>query len=214
MKILIIDDHILFLQGLQAIFSQWPGGAEITTCNNIEEGQQKLRADADYDIVLADMHMPGGRGALDLLEWIRKENILIPLLVVSASENPDDARMALSAGAFGYIEKSASWENLQQAVNDVIAGKLTVPNTWADILDNRREAGIVADENKIVQLSPRHMEILPLIKNGCSNREIAQQLALKENTVKGYVKDLYKRLGVNNRTECLQRSELLGLFDF
>jgi DNA-binding NarL/FixJ family response regulator len=199
MKLLICDDHALFREGLELVLRQLDPEAELVGVGDAESALALVEHGA-VDLVLLDLALPGMSGlvALDLL---RKARPGLPVVVLSASENPRDVRAALARGASGFITKSARGSVLQHALEVVLAGGVYAPGFAAD--------GPVPVE----PLTQRQVEVLRLIARGLTNREIAEVLHITEQTAKSHVKHIYSALDVSNRTEAVMRMRELGLED-
>ncbi len=212
MKILIIDDHRLFLEGLKAVINAWPVNVTVLTAETLSDAFKLIEENQDLDIVLSDMKMAADAGGLALLEWLRERSTL-PVLVVSASERLDDVKTVLNAGANGYVPKTAAQDDLYTAVTDVLAGGIFLPKAWHSKMSANDDSLIVFEGDDQIMLSPRMQDMLLLIKEGYKNFEIAEMLEISENTVKAYIKDLFQRLNVNSRVDCLAAAQRLSLFE-
>src|SRR5580692_8596932 len=175
MKLLIVDDHPVVRDGLAALLRQL--GPEVTVLL-AEGGSQGLGlADGhpDLDLVVLDLAMPGSDGFATLHEFGRLQPQL-PVVVVSSSEDPRDVRRALAAGALGYIPKSAPPRTLLAAVQFVLAGNVYVPTLLAQnpasVLD---EAGDNSARKPVVSLTGRQIDVLRLLREGRSNKEIGRK---------------------------------------
>ncbi len=201
MKLLVIDDHPVVREGLAAVLRQLPGGAEMLEAADGEQGLQQLAQHADVAGVLIDLRMAGLAG-LPTLARLRAFRPQLPLIVVSASEDPADVRRAMAAGACGYVPKSAGRSTLLAAVQMVLAGERYVPPLLL------QEAA--AAPATLTGLTPRQQEVLALLCQGHANREIGLALQMHEKTVKAHVGALFKVLGVVNRTQAVEAARAAG----
>jgi len=210
MKILIIDDHQLYLDGMAAVLSHLFIGSSIFQANNIENAFDMLSQDSDIDIVLLDVRMPDG-GAPTVQERLREENYAIPVLIISASENSADVQISLNNGALGYLPKSSASEELKIAIETVLEGNKYLPNSWYETLTTSENITNLSEENKI-SISPRLYEVLQLVEKGFTTPEISKLLKLSVHTVKGYIQELFLRFNVHNRMELIQTARQLHFF--
>lgn len=204
MKILVSDDHALVRQGLNAILLHLEPGACLLEAEDAQGVMQQVEAEDDLDMILLDLFMPGANG-FELLQRVCNRRPDTPVVVLSASNDPTHMRNSLDCGAAGYIPKSASPRVMLSALQLVMAGGIYVP---PDMLKKPEtdSGGQMADFSVAVTnypsgLTERQKEVLILLGEGKSNKEIARDLDLSENTVKIHVRDVLKVLGVNNRTK-------------
>lgn len=211
MKLLIVDDHPVVRDGLAALLRQL--GSEVTVLL-AEGGSQGLGlADGhpDLDLVVLDLAMPGSDGFATLHEFGRLQPQL-PVIVVSSSEDPRDVRRALAAGALGYIPKSAPPRTILAAVQFVLAGNVYVPTLLAENPASMRdEAGDDSAKKSTVSLTSRQTDVLRLLREGRSNKEIGRKLGLSEKTVKVHVSALFKALNVANRIQAAAMADKVGV---
>ena len=192
MKILSIEDHELFREGLRAVVEALPGDLILLEAHSANEAWPLLDAERDIGLVLLDLGLPDVNG-LDLLRDLRARHPAIAVAVVSASEQPARVRAALDRGASGFVPKSARREILVEALKAVLAGQIYVPAAL------RTAAEAVATP----RLSPRQREVAELLVRGLTNREIAEVLGVRPGTVKTHVETLLGVLQVANRTEAV-----------
>jgi len=210
MKILIVDDHQLYLEGISAILNNLFIESTLFKANRITDAFDILSQHSDIDIILLDIRMPNG-GAPEVQKKLHDENHAIPVLIISASENSADVQMSLNRGALGYLPKSSTSEELKCAIEMVLGGNEYLPKSWHQSL--RATKNIISregDEN--ISISPRLYEVLQLIEKGLTSPEIAKLLQLSEHTIKGYIKELFSRFEVHNRTELIQTARQLHFF--
>lgn len=201
MKLLVIDDHPVVRDGLASVLRQIDGGAEVLEAGDGEAGLALLAAHDDVRGVLVDLRMAGLAG-LPTLARLRALRPGLPVMVVSASEDPADVRRAMAAGASGYIPKSAGRATLLAAVQLVLAGERYVP----PLLLHEP----AAPPASLTGLTPRQLEVLGLLCQGHANREIGVALDMHEKTVKAHVGAIFKVLGVVNRTQAVEAARSAG----
>lgn len=200
-RVLIVDDHPIFRRGLALSLAEAEAGdLEICGEGATAEEAVALARDLAPDVVLLDLSLPGGGlSALPALRGLPG----VAVAVLTASEDGDDLRNALAAGAAGYIVKGVGSRALIDAVRTIARGEGYVAPTLAArvIAEMRREAGFQAAASPLGQLTPREAEVLRLVAEGHSNKEIARQADMQEKTVKHHMTRILQKLNVRNRTE-------------
>ena len=192
LKILSIEDHELFQEGLRHAVRSLPGAPELLEARSAHEAWRVLAAEPDVVLVLLDLGLPDVDG-LDLLRDLRERHPAIAVAVLSASEQPARVRAALDRGASGFAPKSAAREALTAALSALLAGEVFVPASLR----------AAADAIPTPRLSPRQREVAALLVRGLTNREIAQVLGVQPGTVKTHVETILAVLQVANRTEAV-----------
>lgn len=207
-KILIADDHALIREAIRRHL--WKLGSDNTLleARDWNEVIAAAKAHPDLGLALVDLWMPGKEGLTALGELLRI-NPGLPVLVFSASENVEDMRAVLRLGAMGYVGKRDTSAVMLGAVRLVLDGGMYVPPALADLGDNGQRAVRLTSPD--LHLSERQLEVLRLIVNGKSNKEIANTLRLASATVKTHLAAVFRALGVENRTQAAIAAERLGL---
>jgi len=210
-RILIVDDHAFVCAGLKATLIGQLDDVQVTT--TVRGGDVlSILADQQIDLAILDLFMPdGGFGLIGLL---RDRYPRLPLVVLSASENPIHIRKCLGLGVTGFVTKSAPKEVLLEAISKALDGEQYVPRYLS-----MPEMGRAIDEvdpgvniDSVSELiTGRQMDILRCVSRGCSNKNIARELDLSENTVKVHVSAMLKSLGLSNRTQAGILGQRLGL---
>ncbi len=198
MRILLADDHQLFLDGLCGILREMDVDVELVC---VRDGDAALATliDNSFDIALIDLRLPSQDG-FSLLDALANKGCLTPVIIVTASKDPSDQRCALDKGAMGFVPKSASCRQIIEAVRDVLRGEIV------NEIDNFQN-----DWGRKQRVSPRQMEVLRLMAYGISNQDIADQLSLSLATVKSHVAALFERFDARSRTEAIEKARRLGL---
>jgi len=203
--LLVVDDHILFRQGLIGLVNDQPDFRVIGVASNGQDALQMCRKQAP-DVVLMDVHMPGGRG-VEAIKGIKAET-KTRVLMLTISNNDEDLIGALSAGADGYLLKNAEPEQLCQAIRQVAAGQgVLSPEITSQVM---RAAAASHSDHPAVKLSKREIEVLAELARGSTTYEIATTLVISKNTVKTHIRRILKKLGVANRAEAVARASALG----
>ena len=216
-RILVVDDHKLFADGLGFVLHSIAENVELTIVNNSQAALNKIESYSYFDLLLLDIHMPGLDG-ISLLTAIKERQVFIPCVIISASEDVFEIKQALDLGAFGFVPKSYDSAQLIDSLNQVLEGNTFVP---ADIIKkiNRLKLHQEQGANKLTtQLShlgitKRQHEVLSLLAKGYSNRQIASTLFLSKHTVKSHVAALLSAFQAKNRTDCVRQGRDYGLLN-
>ena len=219
MKILIADDHELFLKGLEFILHEHLPEVDLVFAKNYTELFAEIDKNKDFDLILTDLAMPGAAWN-DAIAKIHAALPETPIIILSAVFDKEIVHQTIEQGAAGYIPKTSPNAVILSAVNLVLNGGVYIPpELLSDSL--RNEFDVLkqvenfddtknADE-KINTLTPRQIDVLELIAKGLSNKQIAFELGLTEGTVKLYVTAILKSLNVYNRTGAVVEAARLGL---
>jgi DNA-binding NarL/FixJ family response regulator len=192
-RIIIADDHPLFRSALaHAVGKVWPEAA-IIEASSAAEARAALEAGA-AEALLLDLHMADSTG-LSVLMDLRQDYPALPIVIVSASEEPRVAAAAAQLGAAGFIPKSASLDAMREGLAAVQGGDGWFPASSA--------AGEDDDLARIASLTPAQRRILGAIRQGLLNKQIAYELAISEATVKAHITAILRKLGVNSRTQAV-----------
>ena len=191
-RIMVVDDHPALRKGLTALIQSEPGMAVVCETGDGREAVEQYRK-LRPDVVLMDLRLPGLSGVEAIME-VRKEFPDARFIVVTTYETDEDIYRAIRAGAQSYLLKDCSADELLKTIRTVHAGGVYLPEKMAHRLSERLKR-----EN----LSSREMELLELLIKGRSNKEIAAAMSLPETTVKFYLRELFVKLGVQDRTEAV-----------
>jgi DNA-binding NarL/FixJ family response regulator len=206
MKILIVDDHALFREGLCYVINGLDEHVTILEASDFDQAMQHVAANADLDLVLLDLFIPGKDG-FAALDTLAKKYPALTVVIISASRQQSDIQRALGSGAMGYIPKDTTSKVLLNALRLVFSGGIYVPSEMARL---NATAKITSTSQQTI-LTPRQTEVLALIAKGLSNKEIASTIHVTEATVKMHVTSILKSLDVGNRTQAAMAAEKLGL---
>lgn len=196
MRIIVVDDHPIFRKGLTMSLEE---SGDLTVCGEGASGGDALALARDLqpDVVLLDLSMPDG--GLAVLPALCRENPTLKVAVLTASEDSDDLMAALDAGAAGYIVKGIGTRGLIEAVRAIAGGEgYVAPALAARVLGEKRRD---VPAKALDQLTAREDEILRLVAEGHSNKEIARRAGLQEKTVKHHMTRILQKLNARNRTE-------------
>jgi len=198
--VLVVEDHPIMRLGIAAIIDAQP---DMKVCGQAESGTDAVRMfqKCRPDVTLMDLRLPGMSG-LDALRAIRRDDPAARCVVLTTYEGDEDIHQALQAGAAGYLIKAMSHDTLVDALRKVRSGARFLPAPVAQSLATRTPNS---------DLSPREREVLSLMVQGKSNREIGAALKITEATVKCHVSVILERLGVTDRTQAVITALQRGL---
>jgi two-component system, NarL family, nitrate/nitrite response regulator NarL len=210
MKLLVVDDHPLFRDGLAALLRQANPDTQVFQASDSETGMEMAQATGDLDAVFVDLMMPGLAGEAAVKEFARRRPEL-PVIVLSSSENPSDVKRVLKAGALGYIPKSASAQTVLSALQLVLTGNIYVPPLLAQAADSTATEQNTIAPAPLAALTERQIEVLKQLRDGHPNKEISNRLGIAEKTVKAHVAAIFRTLNVVNRTQAANAARELQL---
>ena len=199
--ILIADDHPLMRSALAQAVGQTLPRTEIIEAGTLDQTIATVRArpsDAAIDLILLDLSMPGMNGFSGLL-LIRAEFPAIPVIVVSASEDPTTVGRAFDYGAAGFIPKSAPSERIADAIRTVLRGDLWFP-VHGESAPHAEDAELA---DRLTALTPQQLRVFGMIAAGKLNKQIAHEMQVTEATVKAHVTMILRKLGVTSRTQAV-----------
>jgi two-component system nitrate/nitrite response regulator NarL len=205
MKFLLVDDHPLVRAGIASVLLGFAPELNVLQASEGVEALACMADNPDVVAVLLDLRMAGMAG-LATLELLNRHHAAVPVLVISSSEDPQDVRRVLKAGARGYCPKSSSASTLVAALRLVISGEVYVPPFMANAID----PGPTGPDPS--GLTPRQSEVLQELCKGKSNKEIARALGMEEKTVKGHVSAIFRCLNVVHRLQAVEAARAAGLF--
>ena len=198
--ILIADDHPLFREALTLIVGSACPGCSIRQATNYAETKTEL-AEHHFKIAFLDLNMPGSNGLTDLAMF-KKNYPQVPIVVVSAHEEPDIVRTCLNYNASGYIVKSSSPNEIKGAIKTVLEGDIYAP-PGIDLNDYEGDHSDSETAEKISSLTPSQLKVLIEIGKGKLNKQIAYELNVSEATIKAHMTAIFRKLGVKNRTQAV-----------
>ncbi len=214
MKILLVDDHPVFFDGIKQVL---PGlGAGVTTelAVDVEQAIKFLEEDDAIDLVLLDLNLPGINGG-DLIFIMANRGWFIPVVVISAQYEAATILRVLDAGAMGFMPKSFSAAEILAALQLVLSGQVFIPSAMVSQIEQLRR--VKAGTRPVVKsvqdfgITPSQLRVLELLCKGYRNEQIALALSRSINTVKSHVKEIYAALNVDNRMACIKQAQRRGL---
>lgn len=201
MKVLLVDGFPMVRAALTGLIEQHFAGAQVQGVDTVAAARAALARELPR-LVLLDLRVEGG---FELMEQIHHDHLLLPVVVISGSDNTDDALRALSAGAMGYVPERSDLETLVQALHLVLAGGTYVPplKPLVDPAASTAAAAATTPDWSSLPLTPRQKHVLNLLTQGLSNKLIARELGVSVDTVKDHVAAVLKALGVASRTQAV-----------
>lgn len=233
MRILIVDDHALFSDGLKLLLLQVEPRSDVSSCRSGTQALQ-LAQRSRFDLVLLDWRLGSEPSGLALLQALRQAQPMARVVVVSAESDPQLVRSCIDAGAAGFVSKASTSAELMAAIQHTARGGIALPATALALAprpavrwDAPQPAGpggvgpalcspdtLQPLAQAFPALTPRQLEVLAALARGLSNKQIARELGISEATVKQHVNAILQDLGVSNRTEAVyllaQRGIRLG----
>ncbi|CAI7974386.1 MULTISPECIES: response regulator transcription factor [Parafrankia] len=214
-RVLVVDDHELFLQGLQTVLET---EEDISVVGRAADGQEALTlaSGTTPDIVLMDVRMPG-RDGIAAAGAIKRAVPRTRIVMLTVSDEESDLFEAIKAGAVGYLLKSIPPHEVADAVRAVHNGQSLISPSMASKLmvefATMARGGEDRPRAHAPHLTARELEVLKLVAEGRANREIARKLFISENTVKNHVRNILDKLQLHSRMEAVMYAVRQGLFD-
>jgi DNA-binding NarL/FixJ family response regulator len=221
LKIMLVDDHALFREGLRYVLQQLPEDVEIMEAGNFPDGLKLATKHPELDLALLDLNMPGSEGPMSI-RYFHQHYPHIPVVVVSGEEGRVYMERVMNYGAMGFISKNSSAAVMLGALNLILSGGIYIPPEMLrhhaafagggeEKGDVRKKGDLRGSRDQEELLTPRQMEVLRHMAAGLSNKEIADTVHLAEGTVKIHIAAIYQTLRVNNRMEAVRMAVELGL---
>jgi len=199
-RFVIADDHPLFRGALKQALATLADDADIIEAGDFDSAKAAVSGNDDVDLVLLDLSMPGASGLSGLIS-LRGIHADVPMVVVSAHDDPETIRRALELGASGFISKSASIDEIRTAVAVVLDGGVVAPSGMD--LGVERDPEISDLIRRLQTLTPQQTRVLGMLAEGLLNKQIAYELKVSEATIKAHVSAVLQKLGVDSRTQAV-----------
>ncbi|MEH6569988.1 MAG: response regulator transcription factor [Halioglobus sp.] len=201
-KILIVDDHALFREGLCHVLGQLDEQVMTLEAQDCESAFELLGQHTDLDLMLLDLNMPG-RNGFSVLDIASQQNPMLPVAILSASRSQSDLERVMASSAMGFIPKDTTSAVMLGALKMILAGGIYTPP--AGKFDQK-----VADVSPPMLLTVRQKEVLSMMVKGDSNKWIASAMGISESTTKMHVTAIFKSLGVSNRTQAVLAAQKMN----
>jgi DNA-binding NarL/FixJ family response regulator len=199
-RLVIADDHPLFRGALREAVTGLFAQADIAEAGTFDEVAELLERDSEIDLVLLDLSMPGARGFSGLM-YLRAQYPGVPVMVVSANDDPAAIRRCMEFGSSGFIPKTLGVEEMRAAIVRVLNGGVWTP---PDVdLKAGADKQTVELMSRMATLTPQQVRVLMMLSEGLLNTQIAFQLGVSEATVKAHVSAILQKLGVESRTQAV-----------
>lgn len=207
--VIVADDHPLFRTAIKEALEADQGETNFLEANSFESLQALVDKNREVDLVLLDLHMPGVSGFAGLV-YLCKRYPSVPVVIISANEDPVVIKRALEHGAAGFIPKSSSIDTITDAIAAVLMGEIWSPDTTASNLPGNNVSEVELAE-RMAQLTPQQFKVLMMMSQGLLNKQIAYELNVSEATIKAHVSAIMSKLGVSNRTQAVLAANQLSV---
>jgi DNA-binding NarL/FixJ family response regulator len=207
--IIVADDHPLFRTAIKQALASQGGETRFLEACSFDSLQSLVEAHHEVDLVLLDLHMPGVSGFAGLV-YLCKNYPSVPVVIISANEDPLVIQRALEHGAAGFVPKSSSMETITEAIAAVLMGEIWSPPQSRSDRANRYTSELELAE-RMGQLTPQQFKVLMMMSRGLLNKQIGYELDVSEATVKAHVTAIMSKLGVNNRTQAVLAAQRLSV---
>ena len=207
--VIVADDHPLFRTAIKEALEAEQGGTNFLEASSFESLQKLVDEQKEVDLVLLDLHMPGVSGFAGLV-YLCKRYPSVPVVIISANEDPVVIKRALEHGAAGFIPKSSSIDTITQAISSILMGEIWAPALTRSDLPGRNNSELELAE-RMAQLTPQQFKVLMMMSQGLLNKQIAYELDVSEATIKAHVTAIMNKLGVSNRTQAVLAANQLSV---
>ena len=196
--IIIADDHPLFRSALSSTLLRELNEPHLVEASDFNSLQYSVEQYPNADLILLDLHMPGAEGFSSLV-YLTTHHSHIPVIIVSAMEEPEIMHRAIDHGASGFLPKSASIEDMTTALNTVLAGNEWLPEGIDDAPSANQSELDIAES--LATLTPQQFRVVNMVHQGLLNKQIAYELNVTEATIKAHMTEIFRKLGVHSRTQ-------------
>ncbi|WP_111657523.1 response regulator [Isoalcanivorax indicus] len=206
-RILLLEDDTPLRERFARILDAWPDGELVAACATLKDALTVL-AQQPVDLLMTDLNLPDGHG-IEAIRLLRQRHPDADAMVISVLADDETVLSAIEAGAVGYLLKDADSIELVEAIKSLRAGHSPISSSIARILVRRMGTPVVNPEGP--QLTPRETEILRGIAKGFTYAELAEWLNISRQTVPVHIKNIYRKLAANNRSEAVYEASRRGL---
>ncbi len=202
MKVLIIDDHRLFADGIRTLLKEHDKNISTEYADNVFSSYERINNNNSPNLILLGINDNAKANSYDLIRRLSQLNLKIPVMVISVTDSPSAAGMAIENNASGFISKNCSRKTMLDAILSVLNG---------DMYISKPNHQPVKEIQHVDKITTRQQEVLYLLSQGLLNKQIAYELDISANTVKVHLNDLFRRLHVSNRTAAVKYGQDYGL---
>lgn len=212
MKILLVEDHELFREGLKLVLRDLSHDLQIFEASNFDDASKLISYQSDMDLVLLDLGL-SGINDIEALVMLRGQSPEIPVVILSANEDGKKVQQVMENGAQGYITKTSDASTILNALKFVLSGGVYVPAEVFQLKNFKTDDPVSNNKAVLHKLTPRQIDVLLILAEGRQNKEIANILGLKVSTVRAHVASILKAFDVGNRTQAVQYAMHKGLIE-
>ena len=199
MQFIIADDHPLFRTAMALTLGQKFPQAQVHEVDSLPAVLQLLKSGVEVDLLLLDLHIPEAHGLTGLAQ-ITEHYPEVPVMMVSGNDTPSVIHKAVAVGASGFLPKASSNDDIGSAIDAVMAGHVWVPANLPAAVEGECKN---LPAQSIATLTPQQLRVLTMIGEGLYNKQIASELAVTDATVRAHVTEIFRKLGVTNRTQAV-----------
>ena len=210
MKILLVDDHALFRDGMHYVLKKLDENVEILDAGNFQDALNAARDNPGLDLVLLDLHLPGSEGAPSV-KLLTSSYPDVPVVVVSGTDQRDDIENVMNSGAMGFISKMSSGQDMVHALRLVLDGGVYLPPQLLQLALGQLREDKRSWRTNEYGLTARQMDVLKQLALGLTNKDIGAAVGMAEGTVKIHVAAIFQALRVNKRMEAVEAAKRIGL---
>lgn len=199
MQFIIADDHPLFRTAMTHTLAQKFADAQIAEVGSLSALLDLLKTGIEVDLLLLDLHIPQAHGFTGLA-LISEQFSEVPVMIVSGNDNPSVIHKAIAIGASGFLPKAVSNNDISAAIDAVLAGHIWLPANLPEAVEAELED---LPAERIAALTPQQLRVLTMIGEGLYNKQIASELEVTDATIRAHVTEIFRKLGVTNRTQAV-----------
>lgn len=197
-KVILVDDHIIVREGIRKLL-EYDGNFDVVAeAGTGKEFFDKLE-NIKTQVVILDINLPDING-FQILDEIKRRNLVLKVIILTGDDNLNNISNALEKGAIGFLSKKCDGLELKKAIIKVLNNEIYIQHSLNKLM-NKKTSIKTNDKSKIDSLTKRELEVLIQIANGLFNKEIAIFLNISERTVKNHVSNIFKKIGVSDRTQ-------------
>ena len=214
MDILLVEDHRLVADAMQSMLSEIDSDANVTACYSTQQALSVIDDGQKFDLVLTDLFMPGIDG-MGLLVGLKHRDPSVPVVIITGSDEDQHVRTAMENGASGFITKTLPAADMISGIKVVANGGNCFPDRFvnSNSADQAEYGSQMATSQSEPKLGRKQLNVLQLMADGNSNKQISQIVGITEATVKYHTSQLFKLLDVKNRTSCVREAQQRGLIN-